>query len=179
MIDRFLGLYAPESPRWDDISVFSERFQWVSMTNQTTSVFLEGNGVAPLFARELVEAATRVNYGQVCHTFQKQYQPTDAALERGQDPRPWRRHFNGSKWCIWCCSRKLPHIQAISREFNSKGFFEYECWSLFVLDLYLTTDNIPGQGDQTEIWHFSVDCLHIRWFPDIPRSYPCCTFPPD
>ncbi|KAG2753348.1 FAD/NAD(P)-binding domain-containing protein [Suillus brevipes Sb2] len=64
MIDRFLGLYTPESPRWDDISVFSERFQWVSMTNQTASVFLESNGVAPLFARELVEAATRVNYGQ-------------------------------------------------------------------------------------------------------------------
>lgn len=70
MIDRFLSLYTPESPRWDDISVFSERFQWVSMTNQTASVFLESNGVAPLFARELVEAATRVNYGQVCHTLQ-------------------------------------------------------------------------------------------------------------
>ncbi|KAG0699722.1 FAD/NAD(P)-binding domain-containing protein [Suillus ampliporus] len=64
MIDRFLGLYTPESPRWDDISAFSEKFQWVSMTNQTASDFLEGNGVAPLFARELVEAATRVNYGQ-------------------------------------------------------------------------------------------------------------------
>ncbi|KAG1825546.1 Prenylcysteine lyase-domain-containing protein [Suillus subaureus] len=64
VIDRFLGFYTPESPRWDDISVFSERFQWVSMTNQTASDFLEGNGVAPLFARELVEAATRVNYGQ-------------------------------------------------------------------------------------------------------------------
>ncbi|KAG2160140.1 FAD/NAD(P)-binding domain-containing protein [Suillus bovinus] len=64
VIDRFLEFYTPESPRWDDLSVFTERFQWVPMTNQTTSVFLEGNGVAPLFARELVEAATRVNYGQ-------------------------------------------------------------------------------------------------------------------
>ncbi|KAG2129757.1 FAD/NAD(P)-binding domain-containing protein [Suillus clintonianus] len=64
MIDRFLGLYTPDSPRWDDISALSERLQSVSMTNQTASDFLEGNGVAPLFARELVEAATRVNYGQ-------------------------------------------------------------------------------------------------------------------
>ncbi|KAG2142556.1 FAD/NAD(P)-binding domain-containing protein [Suillus cothurnatus] len=59
MIDRFLGLYTPDTPRWDDISVFSERFQLASMTNQTTSDFFEGNGVAPLFVRELVEAATR------------------------------------------------------------------------------------------------------------------------
>jgi prenylcysteine oxidase/farnesylcysteine lyase len=73
MIDRFLGLYTPDTPRWDDISVFSERFQLASMTNQTTSDFFEGNGVAPLFVRELVEAATRVNYGQVCHNFQTVY----------------------------------------------------------------------------------------------------------
>lgn len=64
VIDRFLGFYTPDSPRWDDLSVFTERFQWVSLTNQTASEFLEGNKVSPLFARELVEAATRVNYGQ-------------------------------------------------------------------------------------------------------------------
>ncbi|KAG2070713.1 FAD/NAD(P)-binding domain-containing protein [Suillus decipiens] len=63
MIDRFLNLYTPESPRWDDISIFSEKFQWMP-SNQTTLDYLEGHGVAPLFARELVEAATRVNYGQ-------------------------------------------------------------------------------------------------------------------
>lgn len=73
MIDRFLGFYTPDSPRWDDLSVFTERFQWVSLTNQTASDFLEGNKVSPLFARELVEAATRVNYGQVCHPFQTVY----------------------------------------------------------------------------------------------------------
>lgn len=68
MIDSFLGLYTPESLRWDDLSTFSEELQWASMTNQTALEYLKANGVAPLFTQELVDAATRVNYGQVCST---------------------------------------------------------------------------------------------------------------
>ncbi|OAX43623.1 FAD/NAD(P)-binding domain-containing protein [Rhizopogon vinicolor AM-OR11-026] len=64
VIDRFLGLYTPEAPRWDDLSALSQNMQWVSLTNQTASEYLKANGVAPLFSQELVEAATRVNYGQ-------------------------------------------------------------------------------------------------------------------
>ncbi|KAH7930566.1 FAD/NAD(P)-binding domain-containing protein [Leucogyrophana mollusca] len=64
MINRFVGLYATESPRWDDLADLATKFDWMSMVNQSTAEYLESNGVSPRFSRELVEAATRVNYGQ-------------------------------------------------------------------------------------------------------------------
>lgn len=68
-VDQFLSFYNPESPRWDDISAVSKKLQWATMTHQTASEYLAANGVGQLFKQELVEAATRVNYGQVCCAF--------------------------------------------------------------------------------------------------------------
>ncbi|KDQ54837.1 hypothetical protein JAAARDRAFT_37950 [Jaapia argillacea MUCL 33604] len=64
MIDRFVELYTPESPRWSTISDLADAFQWSDMVSQTTAEYLDSNGVSKRFSRELVEAATRVNYGQ-------------------------------------------------------------------------------------------------------------------
>lgn len=60
-----MGLYTTESPRWDDVADLSSSFEWDEMANSTCIDYLVANGVSELFAQEMVEAATRVNYGQV------------------------------------------------------------------------------------------------------------------
>jgi hypothetical protein len=67
MIKQFLELYTLDSPRWDNISSLGESFGWTDMITHSTSEYLESRGVTRRYSRELVEAATRVNYGQVGH----------------------------------------------------------------------------------------------------------------
>ena len=64
MIDKFVTLYTPSTPSWSNISDLASDLGWVDLLNQTTAQYLEGQGVSPRFYREIVEAATRVNYGQ-------------------------------------------------------------------------------------------------------------------
>ncbi|EGO02796.1 hypothetical protein SERLA73DRAFT_165743 [Serpula lacrymans var. lacrymans S7.3] len=64
MVKQFGRLYVTESPRWDDIADLAARFEWTALANHTTAEYLDSKGVSPKFSREVVEAATRVNYGQ-------------------------------------------------------------------------------------------------------------------
>lgn len=64
MTDKFVHLYTPEAPRWDNISSLASSFEWTDMLAQTMAEYLDTLGVSPKFTREFVEAATRVNYGQ-------------------------------------------------------------------------------------------------------------------
>jgi prenylcysteine oxidase/farnesylcysteine lyase len=65
-----VGLYTAESPRWDDVADLATTFEWNEMSNSTCIDHLNANGVSQLFAQEMVEASTRVNYGQVGLFFQ-------------------------------------------------------------------------------------------------------------
>ncbi|KAF8557352.1 FAD/NAD(P)-binding domain-containing protein [Imleria badia] len=64
LISRFVRLYTAESPRWDDVADLATTFEWDEMSNSTCIDHLNANGVSELFAQEMVNAATRVNYGQ-------------------------------------------------------------------------------------------------------------------
>ncbi|KAH7883946.1 FAD/NAD(P)-binding domain-containing protein [Phlebopus sp. FC_14] len=64
MITRFVGLYTTESPRWDDIADLASTFAWTDMVNHTTVDYFVANGVSQQYSQEMIEAATRVNYGQ-------------------------------------------------------------------------------------------------------------------
>jgi prenylcysteine oxidase/farnesylcysteine lyase len=68
MVDRYLTLYAPQPPRWDNISSLASTLGWADLTAQTTSEYLTANGISTKYVHEMVEASTRVNYGQVKHT---------------------------------------------------------------------------------------------------------------
>jgi len=65
MIKQFVTLYSPETAKWDDISDLASSFGWTGMVSQTTLEYLKTHGVSQKYAYELVEGATRVNYGQV------------------------------------------------------------------------------------------------------------------
>ena len=66
MVDRFLVLYTPDAPKWDNISDLASSLDWLDLTSKSTADYLMAHGVSKAYAHELVEAATRVNYGQVC-----------------------------------------------------------------------------------------------------------------
>lgn len=65
MIDEILALYTPSSPTWSNITDLASQLGWRSVVAQSASEYLDLEGISPRFSREVVEAATRVNYGQV------------------------------------------------------------------------------------------------------------------
>lgn len=153
MIDRFLGLYTPESSRWDDISALSEKLQWISMANQTASEYFGANGVAQLFTQELVEAATRVNYGQVRPTF------SDGSLDSGQ----LTRHQNVDKIHAFGGVISMAANGASSIAAGNLNIFEHflknSSANVFLntnvgplsLQIVVFTESIPGREDPTDI----------------------------
>ncbi len=58
-------VYAPERLRWSNISEVARDLGWAELAAQTAAEFLDTQGVSKRFSREIVEAATRCNYGQV------------------------------------------------------------------------------------------------------------------
>ena len=71
MVNTFLQLYTPSygAAPWQDLSHLAASFEWTSLINSTTAEYLDGQGINPKFTREMVESATRVNYGQVYNLF--------------------------------------------------------------------------------------------------------------
>jgi prenylcysteine oxidase/farnesylcysteine lyase len=65
MVKQILVLYTAVSPKWDNITDLSARLGWTEIVNSTTADYLAKQGVSEKYVNEVVEAATRVNYGQV------------------------------------------------------------------------------------------------------------------
>lgn len=65
MINKWVTLYTPESPRWTNITTLATEMEWTELVAQSAAEYLDLQGVHRRFSREVVEAATRVNYGQV------------------------------------------------------------------------------------------------------------------
>ncbi|KAF8710277.1 FAD NAD-P-binding protein, partial [Rhizoctonia solani] len=63
MVDTYLKLYQPRHP-YPSITAIASSLNFTHITAVPTSKYLTENGVSPLFTHELIEAATRVNYGQ-------------------------------------------------------------------------------------------------------------------
>ncbi|KAF9270773.1 hypothetical protein L218DRAFT_889560 [Marasmius fiardii PR-910] len=64
MIQDYLHLYSHDAPKWDNITTLATTLGFLDMTAKSTADFFQSRGVAANFVNELIEAATRVNYGQ-------------------------------------------------------------------------------------------------------------------
>ncbi|KAG6885530.1 hypothetical protein C0993_000526 [Termitomyces sp. T159_Od127] len=64
VVERYLTIYSLDSPNWDSIADISAALDYSNMTRDTATSFFAQVGVAKRFASELIEGATRVNYGQ-------------------------------------------------------------------------------------------------------------------
>ena len=90
MIDGFLRLYDRYTPRWSNTSEVVAEMEWSDVVAQSMSEYMDLEGIDRRWTRELVEAATRVNYGQVstyAH-LQPRMMLLTAILECRQDSRP-------------------------------------------------------------------------------------------
>ncbi|RPD56544.1 FAD/NAD(P)-binding domain-containing protein [Lentinus tigrinus ALCF2SS1-7] len=64
MASSIIRLYEPNAPVWQNATSLLSELEWADVTAQTMAEYLDLHGVDRRFSRELVEAATRVNYGQ-------------------------------------------------------------------------------------------------------------------
>ena len=64
VVAQFVTLYTRGSPKWANMSNLATSFGWSDIVAQSTAEYLDSQGISPKFTREMVEAATRVNYGQ-------------------------------------------------------------------------------------------------------------------
>lgn len=65
MIERYLGLYTKETPRWRNAAQFVATYNWTELVENSAMEYLLHKGVFRRFIAEFLEGATRVNYGQV------------------------------------------------------------------------------------------------------------------
>lgn len=65
VVDQFLTFYTPTNFKWTSMKKVAEKLDWLKLTSQTVAEYLTSQGIGELFIHELVEAASRVNYGQV------------------------------------------------------------------------------------------------------------------
>ncbi|KAF7306595.1 Prenylcysteine lyase [Mycena indigotica] len=64
MVAKFLTLYSSQTPKWSKIEDLATALDWDSLVSRNTVEWLKAEGVSDKFISELVEASTRVNYGQ-------------------------------------------------------------------------------------------------------------------
>ncbi|KAF9458739.1 Prenylcysteine lyase-domain-containing protein [Collybia nuda] len=64
MVKQFLKFYTKETPKWDKISDLATSMGWSNFVHNSTANYFGGQGVSEAYIYEIVEAATRVNYGQ-------------------------------------------------------------------------------------------------------------------
>jgi len=64
MTDKFQTLYAPAAPRFSNLTTLAHELEWTPVVASTTAEFFDIQGIDRRWTRELVDAATRVNYGQ-------------------------------------------------------------------------------------------------------------------
>ena len=59
-----MNSYTPELASWSSISELSERLDFDDYTAQTGLTLFTSKGINPLFTKEIIDVATRVNYAQ-------------------------------------------------------------------------------------------------------------------
>ncbi|GLB36511.1 putative prenylcysteine lyase [Lyophyllum shimeji] len=63
-VKKFLNLYTAEAPKWNDVAELAASLDFLEMVQNATADYFRKGGVSNKFASEMIEAATRVNYGQ-------------------------------------------------------------------------------------------------------------------
>ncbi|KAI0005435.1 FAD/NAD-P-binding domain-containing protein [Russula compacta] len=64
MIGKYVTLYEPDAQNWTSIEELNNALNWTELISQTGVEYFESHGVSQRFTNELIEALTRVNYGQ-------------------------------------------------------------------------------------------------------------------
>lgn len=66
MVSKYISLYTSDSPKWENITELATGLGWLDLIENSGADYFVKNGVSKQYVFELIEGATRVNYGQVC-----------------------------------------------------------------------------------------------------------------
>lgn len=69
MVSKYISLYTSDSPKWENITELATGLGWLDLIENSGADYFVKNGVSKQYVFELIEGATRVNYGQVCMLF--------------------------------------------------------------------------------------------------------------
>ncbi|KAF9268443.1 hypothetical protein L218DRAFT_919088 [Marasmius fiardii PR-910] len=64
MVQSYLSLYSHDAPKWDSITSLATTIGLLNFTASSTANFYQSRGVDANFLYEVIESATRINYGQ-------------------------------------------------------------------------------------------------------------------
>lgn len=64
VVSRYLSLYEAQTHKFENITTLAEDLDFLEFTSKDTATYFDEQGVSPIFVNEVIEAATRVNYGQ-------------------------------------------------------------------------------------------------------------------
>ncbi|KAL6302927.1 Prenylcysteine lyase-domain-containing protein [Sparassis latifolia] len=67
MVSDMLTLYAPGTPGFPNMTALADTLGWAGVIAQTTTEYFDLQGVDRRWTREVIDAVTRVNYGQNAH----------------------------------------------------------------------------------------------------------------
>ncbi len=81
MVKQFLKFYTAESPRWDNMTDLASSLGWTELVSRSTADFFESQHIGKNYVREIVEASTRVNYGQVCPLLPTDFSEVHVGIE--------------------------------------------------------------------------------------------------
>ncbi|KAJ5808499.1 Prenylcysteine oxidase [Penicillium riverlandense] len=124
VVGRFLHLYEEPLFPFESLSEVAEMVGLLDVTSVTGEHFLGANGISELFAREIIQASTRVNYGQnlvLIHGLESMVcMATDGAIavEGGN----WRI-FDGALKAAGAAVRVNTSVTAIQRD-DEKGIVQ-------------------------------------------------------
>ncbi|KAH8831889.1 Prenylcysteine lyase-domain-containing protein [Flagelloscypha sp. PMI_526] len=83
MYDSYVKIYTTHIPRWQSISDLASSLGFSSLLPQTLLTYLRANDVSDAYSTELLEGATRVNYGQNKDLHRFHRRTTPVSIEGG------------------------------------------------------------------------------------------------
>jgi prenylcysteine oxidase/farnesylcysteine lyase len=156
-------LYRPDAPRWQSVEDLSTHLGWKALTARTASEHFQVNGVSRQFTHEMIEAATRVNYGQNADDIHALGGAVSLAAENASGVK-------GGNFLIF---------ENFVNASGARVALKTEASLLYIATCILI-DWSTGQVHHSEGWRRSLDGRDGCWRLDrLHRGHPCCTIPPN
>lgn len=108
-IRKYLTLYSPQTPKWDNLTDLASTLGWTDLVGQSTADYFEAQWVSKKYLNELIEASTRVNYGQASQTHPSVPSYAHFRLRMSMKSMLWRAHAR------WLLPARLPLRMEITK----------------------------------------------------------------
>lgn len=164
MINSYLALYSKDGPRWEKVEDASTALDFESITSSTTSEFLLSQGVSSNYIYEVVEAATRVNYGQDVDTIHALEGACSMAADNASG-------VSGGNFLLF---------EQFLKRSGANVFLKTPVSRVRCSDQRTVSDMLRwNAGEQHHCQRSPLDSQELAWFTYLQGGDPRRTIPPD